>query len=100
MLEDNKLDWAMGELLAYGTLVYEGFPVRISGQDSVRGTFAHRHAAHIIEKTDKTFTPLKYVDKNQADFHVYNSPLNEYGVLGFEYGYSTAYPESLVVWEA
>jgi len=100
MLQENKLDWAMGELLAYGTLVYEGFPVRISGQDSVRGTFAHRHASHIIEKSDKTFTPLKYISEKQASFDIYNSPLNEYGVLGFEYGYATASPKSLTIWEA
>ena len=100
MLEQNKLDWAMGELLAYGTLVYEGYPVRISGQDSVRGTFAHRHASHVIEETDKTFTPLKYIDNKQASFNIYNSPLSEYGVLGFEYGYALASPESLTIWEA
>ena len=91
MLQDNRLDWAMGELLAYATLVYEDFPVRLSGQDSVRGTFAHRHASHIIEKTDKTYTPIKYLKEHQAPFHVYNSPLNEYGVLGFEYGRITSY---------
>ena len=100
MLKDNKLDWAMGELLAYGSLVYEGYSVRLSGQDSVRGTFAHRHAAHVIEDTDKTFTPLKYVSQNQANFSAYNSPLNEYGVLGFEYGYSLATPRGLTIWEA
>jgi len=100
MITDNRLDWAMCELLSYGTLVYEGYPVRISGQDSVRGTFAHRHASHVIESTDKTFTPLKYINKNQADFSIYNSPLNEYGVLGFEYGYALATPRGLTVWEA
>ncbi|MBN2613322.1 MAG: 2-oxoglutarate dehydrogenase E1 component [Bacteroidales bacterium] len=100
MLDNNMVDWALGELLAYGTLLYEGHPVRISGQDSVRGTFAHRHAAHVIEDTDKTFTPLKYISKNQAPFNIYNSPLNEYGVLGFEYGYALATPKGLTVWEA
>ena len=100
MLKENRLDWAMGELLAYGTLVYEGHAVRISGQDTIRGTFAHRHAAHVIEDTDKTFTPLKYVSKNQAPFNIYNSPLNEYGVLGFEYGYALASPNGLTIWEA
>ncbi|MBN2350057.1 MAG: 2-oxoglutarate dehydrogenase E1 component [Bacteroidales bacterium] len=100
LIKQNKVDWALGELLAYGTLMYEGFPVRISGQDSVRGTFAHRHAAHVIEKTDKIFTPLKYVSKNQAHFNIYNSPLNEYGVLGFEYGYALATPKGLTIWEA
>jgi len=100
MLTSDKLDWAMGELLAYGTLVYEGYPVRISGQDTVRGTFAHRHAAHVIEDTDKTFVPLKYIDDRQANFTIYNSPLNEYGVLGFEYGYALANPKGLTIWEA
>jgi 2-oxoglutarate dehydrogenase E1 component len=99
-LESDKLDWAMGELLAYGTLVYEGYPVRISGQDSVRGTFAHRHAAHVIEDTDKTYIPLKYISEKQASFNIYNSPLNEYGVLGFEYGYALAAPNVLTIWEA
>jgi 2-oxoglutarate dehydrogenase E1 component len=100
MLSNNKLDWAMGELLAYGSLVYEGYPVRISGQDTVRGTFAHRHASHVIEDTDKTFTPLRYISEKQAPFKIYNSPLNEYGVLGFEYGYALASPYSLTIWEA
>ncbi len=100
MIENNRVDWALGELLAYGTLVYEGHPVRLSGQDSVRGTFAHRHAAHIIEDTDKTFTPLKYIGEKQGSFNAYNSPLNEYGVLGFEYGYALANPHGLTIWEA
>jgi 2-oxoglutarate dehydrogenase E1 component len=100
MMESGKTDWAMAELLAYGTLVYEGHPVRISGQDVVRGTFAHRHASHIIEDTDETFTPLKYIHEKQAPFHIYNSPLNEYGVLGFEYGYALAAPQGLTIWEA
>jgi 2-oxoglutarate dehydrogenase E1 component len=100
MLADGKVDWAMAELLAYGTLVYDGHPVRISGQDSVRGTFAHRHAAHVIEDTDSTFVPLKNISPNQATFNIYNSPLNEYGVLGFEYGYALANPNGLTIWEA
>jgi 2-oxoglutarate dehydrogenase E1 component len=100
MISEGKVDWAMAELLAYGTLVYDGHPVRISGQDSVRGTFAHRHAAHVIEDTDSTFTPLKNISPNQAAFNIYNSPLNEYGVLGFEYGYALANPNGLTIWEA
>ena len=100
MLSHNKLDWAMAELLAYGTLLYEGYPVRISGQDSVRGTFAHRHAAHVIEDTDKVYMPLKNIDERQANFTIYNSPLNEYGVLGFEYGFALANPKGLTIWEA
>lgn len=100
MMSDGKVDWAMAELLAYGTLVYDGHPVRVSGQDSVRGTFAHRHAAHVIEDTDSTFVPLKNISPNQAAFNIYNSPLNEYGVLGFEYGYALANPNGLTIWEA
>ncbi|HLO57699.1 MAG TPA: 2-oxoglutarate dehydrogenase E1 component [Bacteroidales bacterium] len=100
MITDNKLDWAMSELLAYGTLLYEGHPVRVSGQDSVRGTFAQRHAAHVIEETDSIFVPLKHVAPGQASFSIYNSPLNEYGVLGFEYGYAMASPKGLTIWEA
>ncbi|MBN2761568.1 MAG: 2-oxoglutarate dehydrogenase E1 component [Bacteroidales bacterium] len=100
MLKEGKADWALAELLAYGSLVYEGHPVRISGQDVVRGTFAHRHASHVIEDTDETYTPLKYINEKQAPFHIYNSPLNEYGVLGFEYGYALGVPQGLTVWEA
>ena len=99
-IAENRLDWALAELFAYGSLILEGVPVRISGQDSIRGTFSHRHAAHIIEDTDKTFTPLKYLEENQVPFTVFNSPLNEYGVLGFEYGYALANPNGLTIWEA
>ena len=81
-------------------LLYDGHPVRLSGQDSVRGTFAHRHAAHVIEDTDSIFIPLKNISPNQAAFSIYNSPLNEYGVLGFEYGYALANPNGLTIWEA
>lgn len=100
MMHDDRLDWAMAELLAYGTLVYEGHPVRLSGQDSERGTFAHRHASFVIEGTDDKYFPLKHVAENQAPFHVYNSLLSEYAVLGFEYGYSLAQPNGLTIWEA
>jgi len=100
MIASGKVDWALAELLAYASLVYDGHPVRLSGQDTVRGTFAHRHAAHVIEDTDTTFVPLKHISKNQALFSVYNSPLNEYGVLGFEYGYALANPNGLTIWEA
>jgi len=100
MMHDDRLDWAMAELLAYGTLVTEGHPVRLSGQDSERGTFAHRHAAFVIEGTDDKYFPLKNVSKNQATFHVYNSLLSEYAVLGFEYGYALAQPNGLTIWEA
>ena len=100
MIHDDRLDWAMGELLAYGSLVREGHPVRLSGQDSERGTFAHRHASFIVEGTDEKYFPLKYISENQAPFHVYNSLLSEYAVLGFEYGYAQAQPNGLTIWEA
>ncbi|MGE5424597.1 MAG: 2-oxoglutarate dehydrogenase E1 component [Syntrophothermus sp.] len=101
MLEPGaSLDWAMGELLAYGTLVKEGKQVRLSGQDTQRGTFSHRHAVLTVEDSEETFTPLVHVDPGQAKFEVYNSLLSEYGVLGFEYGYSLASPDTLTIWEA
>jgi 2-oxoglutarate dehydrogenase E1 component len=100
MMKDGLLDWAMAELLAYGTLVNEGHPVRLSGQDSERGTFAHRHAAFVVEGTDEKYFPLKYISENQAPFHVFNSLLSEYAVLGFEYGYALAQPNGLTIWEA
>jgi 2-oxoglutarate dehydrogenase E1 component len=100
MIKNDKLDWAMAELLAYGTLVNEGHPVRLSGQDSERGTFSHRHSALTIEDTDQKYIPLKHISDNQAPFHVFNSPLSEYGVLGFEYGYAMAVPNGLNIWEA
>jgi len=99
-IKEDRLDWAMAELLAYGTLLTEGFPVRISGQDSIRGTFSHRHAGFVIEDTDQQFIPLKNLDDNQAVFEIFNSPLSEYGVLGFEYGYALAVPNGLTIWEA
>jgi 2-oxoglutarate dehydrogenase E1 component len=100
MLKNNKLDWAMGELLAYGSLLVEGFPVRVSGQDTERGTFSHRHAALVLEDSDDKYFPLKHLSKKQAKFHIYNSPLSEYGVMGFEYGYALAVPGGLTIWEA
>jgi len=101
MIENTGvLDWAMGELLAYGTLLEEGFPVRISGQDSIRGTFSHRHAVLKIEDSEKEYYPLNHISDTQARFEIYNSPLSEYGVLGFDYGYSLASPDTLTIWEA
>jgi len=100
MYSEGRLDWALGELLAYGSLLLERHPVRISGQDSIRGTFSHRHAGIVMEKTTEIYFPLKYLGKDQAPFNIYNSPLNEYGVLGFEYGYSMAGPQNLTIWEA
>jgi len=96
----GTIDWAMGELLAYGTLLVEGYPVRLSGQDSIRGTFSHRHASLKIEDSEKEYFPLNHLSDKQAKFEVYNSPLSEYGVLGFDYGYSLASPNTLTIWEA
>ena len=100
MVEDtNKLDWAMGELLAYGTLLQEGHPVRISGQDVERGTFSHRHAVLKSEDSEQEICPLNSVS-DVAKFTAFNSLLSEYGVLGFDYGYAMAMPNSLTIWEA
>ena len=100
MVRENRLDWALGELLAYATLLTEGYPVRISGQDSMRGTFSHRHAGLVIEDTRENYIPLHHLSNDQARFDIYNSPLNEYGVMGFEYGYAMAAPGTLTIWEA
>lgn len=99
-VEKGTIDWAMGELLAYASLLDEGIPVRVSGQDSERGTFSHRHAVLTIEDSEEKYTPLQNISESQAPFQIYNSPLSEYGVLGFEYGYSLASPFSLTIWEA
>lgn len=100
LISSGKIDWALAEQLAYGTLILEGHSVRVSGQDSMRGTFAHRHAGHVIEDSDQLFFPLKQLNNKKADFVILNSPLSEYGVLGFEYGYSMAVPNGLNIWEA
>lgn len=100
MIEKDNYDWAMGELMAYATLAKEGFPVRLSGQDSQRGTFSHRHAEIITEDGEEQYFPLRDLGGEQADVKVYNSPLNEYGILGFEYGYALAQPNGLTIWEA
>jgi len=97
---EGRLDWAMGELLAYGTLLHEGHPVRVSGQDVERGTFSHRHAVIRVEDSEEQFTPLNHIGKKQAPFYIYNSLLSEYAVLGFDYGYAFSAPNSLVIWEA
>lgn len=97
---DGRLDWAMGELLAYGTLLREGFPVRVSGQDVERGTFSHRHAVVTVEDSEEKYIPLQNLGTSQAAFNIYNSHLSEYGVMGFEYGYAMSSPNSLVIWEA
>ncbi len=100
MLEKDKLDWGMGEMLAYASLLNEGHPVRVSGQDVERGTFSHRHAVVKDEKTEETYIGLNHVATNQAEFSIYNSLLSEYGVLGFEYGYAFGNPNGLTIWEA
>ena len=99
-IENSKLDWGSAEMLAYATLLNEGHSVRISGQDVERGTFSHRHAVVITEDTEEEILPLNHLNEQQAVFYAYNSLLSEYGVLGFEYGYSLAYPNGLTIWEA
>ncbi|MGY8946527.1 MAG: 2-oxoglutarate dehydrogenase E1 component [Flavobacteriales bacterium] len=96
----KNLDWAMGELLAYGSLLKEGYNVRISGQDVERGTFSHRHAVLKAEDSEEEIILLKDVDENQGDFNIYNSSLSEYGVMGFDYGYALTSPKTLCIWEA
>ncbi|RVU07535.1 2-oxoglutarate dehydrogenase E1 component [Novosphingobium umbonatum] len=91
-------DWATAEALAFGSLLSEGYSVRLSGQDSGRGTFSHRHAVWVDQNTERKFVPLTTIPHGQ--FEVYDSTLSEYGVLGFEYGYASADPKTLVLWEA
>lgn len=99
--EDNKLDWAMGELLAYGSLIEEGFDVRMTGQDVERGTFSHRHAVIKTEMHEEEVVLLNEMGDNQnGRFHIYNSLLSEYAVMGFDYGYAMASPRTLTIWEA
>src|SRR5436190_21535811 len=97
---ENKVDWATGELLAYGSLLLDGKDVRMSGQDVQRGTFSHRHAVLRNEENDKAYNRLSAVPGAKGQFKIYNSLLSEYGVLGFEYGYALANPNALVLWEA
>lgn len=97
---ENKVDWATGELLAYGTLLLDGKDVRMSGQDVRRGTFSHRHAAIRDENTDESYNRLSRIPGAKGVFRIYNSLLSEYAVLGFEYGYALANPNALVIWEA
>lgn len=99
--EDNKLDWAMGELLAYGSLLEEGFDVRMTGQDVERGTFSHRHAVIKTEMHEEEVTLLNELgDLQNGKFHIYNSLLSEYAVMAFDYGYAMASPGTLTIWEA
>ena len=100
MYDENKLDWSMAEHLAYGSLLEEGYDVRISGQDVERGTFSHRHAIIKVEESEEEISLLNNINDKQGKFTIYNSLLSEYGVLGFEYGYAMADPKSLTIWEA
>lgn len=98
--ETKTLGWAEAELLAYGSLLTEGIPVRMSGQDVKRGTFSHRHAYFFDANTNEPYCGLDHIDKNQRQLYIYNSLLSEFGVLGFEYGYAMSSPHALVIWEA
>lgn len=99
MIANDNYDWAMGELLAYASLMKEGHPVRFSGQDVERGTFSHRHAVVKVEDSEEEYTPLNSINAD-VRLEIYNSLLSEYGVLGFEYGYAFASPNTLTIWEA
>lgn len=98
--EGKGIDWATAEALAFGSLLREGKHVRLSGQDVERGTFSQRHSVLHDQEDEATYTPLQHVSEDQAPFVVSNSSLSEFGVLGFEYGYSLSSPEALVIWEA
>ena len=100
MFDTDKLDWAMAEHLAYGSLLEEGYDVRISGQDVERGTFSHRHAVVKAEDSEEELLLLNNISSYQGQFQIYNSLLSEYGVVGFDYGYAMASPNTLTIWEA
>lgn len=100
MFDENKLDWAMAEHLAYGTLLEEGYDVRFSGQDVERGTFSHRHAVITVEDSEEEVMLLNQISDKQGRFFIYNSLLSEYAVVGFDYGYAMASPKTLTIWEA
>src|ERR671930_426695 len=99
-LDQGGIDWGQAESLAFASLLVEGIPIRLTGQDTERGTFSHRHdVLHDVE-TGETYTPVQHVEDAQASFELYNSPLSEAAAMGFEYGYSIAAPDALVLWEA
>lgn len=98
--EGNKADWGAGEALTYASILKDGIPIRLTGQDTERGTFAHRHMVLHDVNTAETYSPLHGLDETEASFDIRNSPLSEVGVLGFEYGYSVQAPNTLVIWEA
>ncbi len=100
MSREGGIDWGYGEILAFGTLLQEGVPVRLAGQDSRRGTFVQRHAVYHDRKTGAEWTPLLYLSSRQGRLHIVDSPLSEYACLGFEYGYSVERPDALTLWEA
>lgn len=101
MIEKGQsIDWGMAELLAYGSLLYEGFEVRLSGEDVERGTFSHRHVVVKTEDKEEKYIPLNHINKKQANIVIYNSPLSEYGVMGFDYGYALSSPKTLTIWES
>ncbi len=100
MVEDGTIDWAMGETLAFGSLLLEGRDVRLSGQDSARGTFGQRHAVIVDRVTEERYIPLQILSDDQGRYYIYDSMLSEFAALGFEYGYSVQNPEALVLWEA
>lgn len=100
IFDQDKLDWAMAEHLAYGSLLEEGFDVRISGQDVERGTFSHRHAVIKVEDSEEEILLLNNISDSQGKFYIFNSLLSEYGVVGFDYGYAMASPKTLTIWEA
>ncbi|MBV8602100.1 MAG: multifunctional oxoglutarate decarboxylase/oxoglutarate dehydrogenase thiamine pyrophosphate-binding subunit/dihydrolipoyllysine-residue succinyltransferase subunit, partial [Candidatus Eremiobacteraeota bacterium] len=96
----GEVDWGLAEWLALGSLISEGTPVRLTGQDSERGTFSHRHAVLHDAQSGAKYVPLQHLSTAKASFEIYNSPLSEYACMGFEYGYSVASPEAMVLWEA
>lgn len=100
MVTEERIDWGMGETLAFGSLLIDGHPVRLVGQDSRRGTFTQRHAVLVDRVTGEEHTPLKAFNQGTTKFYIYDSLLSEYAALGFEYGYSVERPEALVAWEA
>src|SRR5207302_7252662 len=99
-LEEGTIDWGQAEALAFGSLLVEGIPIRLTGQDTERGTFSHRHMALHDARTGEVYKPIQHLAEASASFEVHNSPLSELAAVGFEYGYSIAAPETLVLWEA
>ena len=99
-LREGGIDWGQGEALAFASLLTEGIPIRLTGQDTERGTFSHRHAVLHDQRTGETFAPIQHLPEADASMEIYNSPLSEFACLGFEYGYAVAAPDALVLWEA